>query len=49
MRCDKCRKRGCRMSANHWRQLFFSFGRGEQPVCHEFEPNFYRGLEGVYP
>lgn len=48
MRCDKCRKRSCRLSANHWRALFFAMGRKEQVICVDFEPDYYHGVEGVY-
>jgi len=48
MRCDKCKKRNCRLSANHWRLLFFSMYSKEEVVCHEFEPALYHGLEDVF-
>lgn len=48
MPCDKCKKRSCRLSANHWRALFFAMARSEVVNCDDYEPAYFRGLEGVY-
>jgi hypothetical protein len=48
MRCERCKKRSCRLSVNHWRLLFFNFYAGVQVVCHDYEPVTYHGLEDVY-
>ena len=47
MDCDKCRKRSCRLSSNFWMRLFFSYGNAS-PECEEFEPDYCRGIEGVW-
>jgi len=47
MDCDKCRKRSCRLSSNFWMRLFFSYGKSS-PECEEFEPDYCRGIEGVW-
>lgn len=48
MQCEKCKKRSCRLRANHWRLMFFSIATGKQIECRDFEPAFYHGLEDVY-
>jgi len=48
MTCEECRNRRiCRNKAAHKRDVFFAMGRGEVGVCKDFEPAYFRGIEGV--
>lgn len=46
--CESCScSRYCPKRAEYSRLAFFSFAKGERLECKDYEPRWFRGIEGV--
>lgn len=48
MDCEHCKhRRYCQAKPDYFRRRFFGMGDGTHVSCGDFEPVYYRGIEGV--